>query len=102
MNRATWKNAEREIAARLGGVRVPVTGRQRGDAPDIAHATLALEVKARSALPALITGAMAQAKACAKGAQAPCVVLHQAGARYDDSIVCMRLADFAALMEKCP
>lgn len=45
MNRGTWKHAELEIAALLGGERVPVTGRQRGDAPDIDHPTLSIEVK---------------------------------------------------------
>jgi hypothetical protein len=45
MNRSTWKHAESAIADLLGGRRVPVTGRQRGDAPDIDHPTLAIEVK---------------------------------------------------------
>jgi hypothetical protein len=45
VNRGSWKQAERSIAALLGGERVPVTGRQRGDAPDIAHPTLSIEVK---------------------------------------------------------
>ena len=47
-----WKRTERRIAAGLAGVRVPVTGRARGDAPDIPHDRLALEVKHRAALPA--------------------------------------------------
>ncbi len=29
-----WERTERRIAALLGGTRVPVTGRQRGNAPD--------------------------------------------------------------------
>jgi hypothetical protein len=33
-----WKQAERRIADLLGGQRIPVTGRQRGDTPDIEHA----------------------------------------------------------------
>ncbi len=32
-----WKATERRVAALLGGRRVPVSGRGRGDAPDIAH-----------------------------------------------------------------
>jgi hypothetical protein len=37
-----WKRTERSIATRLGGQRVPVSGRARRDAPDIAHPRLAL------------------------------------------------------------
>ena len=48
-----WKRTERRVAAEPAGVRVPVTGRARGDAPDIAHDRLSLEVKHRVALPAL-------------------------------------------------
>ncbi len=51
MSERAWKRTERAIAARLGGVRVPVSGRQRGDAPDIAHPTFAVEVKSRASLP---------------------------------------------------
>ncbi len=43
-----WKATERKIAALLGGRRVPVSGRGRGDAPDIARPWLALEVKDRA------------------------------------------------------
>jgi len=39
--RATWKASERRMAAKMGGVRVPVSGRQRGDQPDIAGASIA-------------------------------------------------------------
>jgi hypothetical protein len=39
--RGTWKKSERRMAARMGGERVPVSGRQRGDQPDIAGATIA-------------------------------------------------------------
>ena len=46
-----WKACERRVAEILGGVRVPVTGRQRGVAPDIEHETLSIEVKSRKSLP---------------------------------------------------
>lgn len=45
MNRGTWKHSELVWATMLGGVRVPVTGRQRGAAPDVAHDLYAIEVK---------------------------------------------------------
>jgi hypothetical protein len=40
-----WKACERKIAEILGGVRVPVTGRQRGATPDVEHPSLSIEVK---------------------------------------------------------
>ena len=94
MSNKPWKYVEREIAARLGGRRVPVTGRQRGDAPDIEHAHLAIEVKSRKNMPVFLMDAMAQAKASIRGNQTPVVVIHQHGNRYDDAMVVMRLKDF--------
>ncbi len=58
MSRQTWKHTERTLAARLGGQRVPVSGRARGDAPDIAHPRLSLEVKHRKSLPAWLREAI--------------------------------------------
>jgi len=97
--RGSWKRNEREIAERLGGVRVPVTGRSRGDAPDIAHDRYGIECKMWSALPKRVTDAMDQAKASCRGEQIPLVVLHAKGARHDEDLVVLRLADFAALVE---
>ena len=37
MSDTRWKATERRIAALLGGRRVPVSGRGRGDQPDVAH-----------------------------------------------------------------
>ncbi len=37
MSRATWKRIERSIAGIIGGERVPITGRARGDTPDVRH-----------------------------------------------------------------
>lgn len=91
-----WKHAEREIAARLGGVRVPING--RGDAPDVDHDWLAIEVKHRkSAIPKWLQDAHHQAQKAAafKGRNClPVSVLHVKGQPYDDSIVQIRLADF--------
>ena len=95
---ATWKQAEREVAARLGGRRVPVTGRGRGDAPDVAHDTLSLEVKHRGALPAWLLGAMAQAAAASRDGRVPVAVLHEGGRPYDDALCVLRLADLARLL----
>ncbi len=89
-----WKRTERAVAARLSGQRVPITGRQRGDVPDIKHRWLSIEVKSRKTLPAWLHTAMSQAVAAIRGVQLPVVILHQTGARHDDDIVCVRLGDW--------
>jgi hypothetical protein len=100
--RKGWKADERAIAGRLGGERVPVTGRDRGDAPDIKHPLFAVECKTRAALPALLKEAMTQAKAAVRGEQVPVVILHQRGARHDEDYVVLRLADFTDLYGALP
>ncbi len=37
MSRAIWQRTERSIAGIIGGERMPVSGRQRGDQPDVRH-----------------------------------------------------------------
>jgi hypothetical protein len=92
--KATWKAVERELARRLGGERIPVNGRRRGSAPDIAHDTLSLEIKHREALPAWLHDAMAQAVASKRGTQIPVVILHECRSRHEDDFVILRLGDF--------
>ena len=96
-NRKRWKRAEREIADLLpdgGGVRVPVTGRGRGDAPDIRHPWLSVEVKNKETLPLWLHGAMHQAKASATDGQLPIAVLHEVGTPYARSLVVVELGTF--------
>ena len=99
MSRETWKATERTIAGRLGGQRVPVSGRSRGDAPDIAHPRLSIECKHRKSLPAWLLEAMAQAVTCAGPDQIPVAILHEHGRRHDDDLCLIRLADLAGLLE---
>ena len=40
-NRSTGKQSERRMASQMGGQRVPVSGRSRGDQPDITGADIA-------------------------------------------------------------
>ena len=94
-----WKACERKIAALLGGKRVPVSGRGRGDSPDIIHEHLSIEVKNRRHLPAWIEDAMKQAEACTKEGQVPIAVFHQNGKKYRDALVLMRLSEFANLLK---
>jgi len=95
---STWKNVERQIAKILGGERVPITGRQRGSAPDIALPEFGIEVKHRKRLPGWIADAVDQAVACTPQGGKPVVILHEAGQRYADSYVILKLTDFQELI----
>lgn len=99
-SRARWKRTEREVADKLGGRRVPVSGRTRGDVPDVAHDRYAIEVKHRESLPQWIKEAMLQAIACRKtAAQIPLVVLHEKGKRHDDDLCVVRMRDLSAFLD---
>jgi hypothetical protein len=95
----TWKSAERKIAALVGGERVPITGRTRGSAPDVAHDTLSIEVKHWQTLPNWLHDAMQQAEMSAKNAQIPTVILHEKGMAYEDCYTVIRLSELIKLME---
>lgn len=99
-SRDRWKRTERRIAAELGGQRVPVTGRSRGDAPDIEHDRFSIEVKERQELPGWLRDAMAQAVAAATGDRIPVTILHERGQRYRDCYALIRLSDLVALTER--
>ncbi len=62
MSQSTWKRTERDIAGIIGGERVPITGRTRGDTPDVWHDRLAVEVKHRQSIPGWLTTALTQAR----------------------------------------
>jgi hypothetical protein len=94
---SSWKRTERAIASRLGGRRVPVTG--RGAAPDVEHPTLAVEVKHRKELPRWLKHAMAQAEAAARDGKIGVVVLHEAGSRHEQDLVVLRLGDLEELLQ---
>lgn len=92
-----WKRNERAAAAILGGVRVPITGRARGSAPDVSHPWLSVECKRRRALPQWIDEALDQAAAASDGGKRlPVAILHEAGERHGRDVVLIRLADFRA------
>ena len=95
-----WKSCERRVAKLLGGHPVPVSGRGRGDAPDIEHPTLSIEVKSRKKIPAWLEDALRQAEASVKNGRLPVVVLHQDGQRYTASLVVLRLEDFSKYLKR--
>lgn len=100
--RSTWKASERRFAELLGGVRVPVAGRQRGSAPDIAHEAYAIEHKYGRVMSARMVEAMEQAEASAADSarqgvfKTPLVTIEnvRAGRRENGRFVLMRLEDF--------
>ncbi len=94
MTEKAWKRCEREIAGIVGGKRIPVTGRGRGDAPDIRHPWLSIEVKSRRSFPAWLLKAVTQARAAATEYQLPLAVLHQEGCQHNSDLVVLRLADW--------
>lgn len=96
----TWKSAERKIAALLGGERIPITGRARGNAPDIQHDTLSLEVKHWKKFPAWLLDAMDQAEKSATSDQIPTVILHEANSAYDKSLTIMPLFGTIRLLKR--
>lgn len=74
---------------------MPVSGRARGDAPDIEHNWLSVEVKHRRKLPDWLHDAMSQAKASQRGQQMPIVILHEKGKRVGECYAIVMLEDFA-------
>lgn len=89
-----WKSWERKIADYVGGERVPITGRQRGSAPDIKHNWLSIEVKQRKKIAELLKDAMRQAEASAGPRQLPVVILVETGSKVGDAFIFCRLSDF--------
>jgi len=101
--RATWKASERRIAAILGGERVPVTGRERGSAPDVEHEVFAIEHKYGKVLSSRFQTAIEQAQAAAKGTdKLPLVTFeHARGGNVGNIIgVAMLMDDFVKLILK--
>lgn len=97
MSDKTWKAIERRVADYFGGVRVPVTGRQRGSAPDIQHDFFSFEVKHRKTLPEWLFDAINQAEESRTNGQVPLVVLHQKGQTIGESLSVLRTSDILAL-----
>lgn len=75
MSAQRWKRHERAIAALLGGVRLPNSGRGQ---PDVLAGRLAVQVKTKQALPAWFTGAVDQSIRDAGPDRLPVVVIAHA------------------------
>jgi hypothetical protein len=89
-----WKACERRVARYIGGLRKPITGRQRGDAPDVEHNWLGVEVKYRKKLPDWIKDAMSQAKAASRQSQMPVVIICEKGEEIGKCWILTELGEF--------
>lgn len=78
MSDKRWKRCEREIAADVGGDRIPING--RGEI-DIKHDWLALEVKSRETLPEWFKEPLSQASRNAPEGHLPIVVWCEKGGK---------------------
>jgi hypothetical protein len=103
----TWKKWERWWGTLLGGVRVPVTGRQRGAAPDVAHPEFAIEVKYGNVMSSRLSLAVEQAVAARDYAlehegieKIPLVwITNRTKVQKIDNYVLMRAEDFVTWTE---
>ena len=96
-----WKRVEREIARLLGGVRVPLLGRQGSDL-DVPY--LFVEVKSRKMIGAYLWDEfMAQilegAAVAGETERLPAIVLHRPGMKYRDALLCLRVGDWERLVK---
>lgn len=89
----TWKEAERQVARRIGGKRTAnhALGLRT---PDCENDWLSVEVKTRKALPSWLTGAVTQAATNATPGKLPTVRLHRVGDRYGNDMIVLRATDF--------
>lgn len=100
--RHTWKNAERRIAADLGGARIPVTGIDRHGA-DVVTPMFHVQVKLRKALPGWLWdwlgGISSDAKAKGK---VGILILKRPRQADAEGLVVMSYADFVDLHGETP
>ncbi len=75
MSAGRWKRHEREVAAILGGVRLPNNGHGQ---PDVLTPDLAVQVKTRKTIPAWLHEALDQAARDCDRDRLPVVVLCEA------------------------
>ena len=96
MSGARWKNQERQVAAALGGRRLPNVGTGQ---PDVRLPGWGLQVKTRHELPAWLWAAVDQAARDAGPDERPAVVLNEVRAGVKARrLVVLDLDHFAALI----
>jgi len=95
----TWKKFERWVGTFLSelgdrALRVPVTGRTRGDSPDVTSDYLSIECKYRKQIPLWIKDAMDQAVASSREGKTAVVLLKEKGSSFEDTLIIFRAKDF--------
>lgn len=93
-----WKHVERKIAELLGGKRIPITGRARGETPDVEHELFSIEVKHRENLPLWLKDAYEQAVESVEEDKIPIVILHEKYMKYTDSFVLITIENLIKIL----
>lgn len=96
-----WKRAEREIAKRLGGTRIPLLGRKGSDL-DVPF--LFVEVKSRKSIGEYLWeeffSQILEGKEIAGDERVPAIAIHRPGMKYDDALICIRAGDWQELVRR--
>ena len=96
MSDRRWKRLERDVAKKLGGQRIPVTG-VRADA-DVLTPLFACQVKSRARLPKWLPEWLSGVTyTAAMTGRTGILVLHTPGQELDDAVVCLRMRDWVEL-----
>jgi hypothetical protein len=100
--RGRWKRVEREMAARLDGVRIPLLGREGSD---LDTPVFFPEVKSRKVIGSYLwdeyfAQILAGMETAGETERIPAVVLHRPGMKYDDALVCFRASDYGRLVAR--
>ena len=98
--RARWKRAERELASRIHGRRIPLLGREGSD---IDSPVFFPEAKSREEIGRYLwddyfAQILAGMEEAGEAVKIPCVILHRPGMKYDDALVCFRAGDYEELI----
>lgn len=100
MKRSTWKARERRAAARLGGMRLPVSGRGK-DEPDAETPLLCIQSKHGRSRPSYLREWLAGiCRVAAERQKVGIVIWSTMRERDDEALVILRLRDFEDLHGK--
>lgn len=87
-----WKAFEREVAKKMGGVRMGPTGRMTND---VDHEHFAIECKYRKAIPGFLLAGIKQAEINSSSPnKTPILFLKKPRSNLKDDMVVMRASDF--------
>lgn len=103
MKSSRWKRVEAAYAKRLGGARIPVTGRQgphRMSCDISSPYPLWVDVKSRKSCPKGVWKWLENVASNAPPDKIPLLILHQPGSQYDHGVVVMRFQDFITLVRR--